>query len=66
MGTENAGPLAWADRITRQSEQMVALANGADGEMREELLGFAKRLVDQSDRIRRNAQLPAVRRSVRE
>jgi hypothetical protein len=55
MGSETSGPLAWADRITRQSEQMVALANGADGEMRDELLGFARRLVDQSDAIRRNA-----------
>jgi len=48
--------IEWADRVTRQSEQMLIIARATnDDEMRNELLGYAQRLDEQAGRIRGEA-----------
>jgi len=43
----------WADRVARQSQEMLIIANATnDDEMRSELLDYAQRLDEQVARIR--------------
>ncbi len=48
-----AARVEWAERVARQSEQMLIIARATnDDEMRSELLGYARRLDEQLVRIR--------------
>jgi hypothetical protein len=43
----------WANRVTRQSEEMLIIARATnDDEMRDELLGCARRLDEHAARIK--------------
>lgn len=53
MAEKDSGPLAWAERISRQSQQLLTIASATHNEdMREELRCFARRLDEQASRIR--------------
>jgi hypothetical protein len=48
--------IEWADRVARQSEQLLIIAKATnDDEMRSELLGYAERLDEQCAWIRASA-----------
>lgn len=48
--------IEWANRVERQSEQLLIIAKATnDGDMRDELIGYAERLDDQCAWIRASA-----------